>query len=257
MSATEKVLAAAEVEVVAKAMRRRFTVKYKRKILHEADRCKTPGAVGALLRREGLYSSHLTTWRAARGRGVGRNAKPCGGASGRSALRPWWRSKKNSRRCWGRHWTPCAPDGDRDRGGTPARHRPDMRSAWPVAGDLLPTAAAPERPAAAPGLSPRAQCRRAGRCPLRVARATVRGLGTGRSVRHVARRGPVPLLRADDVSSAVGSSGSARAAGSAPASPQPPRRPLGVWINPPKISLPLPTAPPLPPSPLAHAGAFA
>jgi transposase len=56
MSAIEKALAAAEVEVVAKATRRRFTVEYKRKILHEADRCKTPGAVGALLRREGLDS---------------------------------------------------------------------------------------------------------------------------------------------------------------------------------------------------------
>lgn len=69
MSATEKALAAAEVEVAAKASRRRFTMEYKRKILHEADACKTPGAVGALLRREGLYSSHLTTWRAARDRG--------------------------------------------------------------------------------------------------------------------------------------------------------------------------------------------
>ena len=69
MSTTEKALAAAEVEVVAKASRRRFTVEYKRKILREADGCKTPGAVGALLRREGLYSSHLTTWRAARDRG--------------------------------------------------------------------------------------------------------------------------------------------------------------------------------------------
>lgn len=57
------------IEVVAKATRRRFTLDYKRKILREADRCKTPGAVGALLRREGLYSSHLTTWRAARDRG--------------------------------------------------------------------------------------------------------------------------------------------------------------------------------------------
>jgi transposase len=44
-------------------------VEYKRKIVREADGCKTPGAVGALLRREGLYSSHLTTWRAARERG--------------------------------------------------------------------------------------------------------------------------------------------------------------------------------------------
>ena len=69
MSATEKAVAATEVEVVAKASRRRFTMEYKRKILREADGCKTPGAVGALLRREGLYSSHLTTWRAARDRG--------------------------------------------------------------------------------------------------------------------------------------------------------------------------------------------
>jgi transposase-like protein len=57
------------IEVVAKATRRRFTLEYKRKIVREADGCKTPGAVGALLRREGLYSSHLATWRAARERG--------------------------------------------------------------------------------------------------------------------------------------------------------------------------------------------
>jgi transposase-like protein len=56
-------------EVTEKARRRQFTVEYKRKIVKEADACKTPGAVGALLRREGLYSSHLTTWRAARNRG--------------------------------------------------------------------------------------------------------------------------------------------------------------------------------------------
>jgi transposase-like protein len=61
--------AAAETEVVAKAQRRRFTAEYKRRIVREADRCTTPGAIGALLRREGLYSSSLTTWRAARDRG--------------------------------------------------------------------------------------------------------------------------------------------------------------------------------------------
>lgn len=58
-----------DTEVVAKARRRRFTAEYKLQIVHEADRCTTAGAVGALLRREGLYSSHLTTWRAARDRG--------------------------------------------------------------------------------------------------------------------------------------------------------------------------------------------
>ena len=69
MSSGERILVAPEVEVAAKATRRRFTVEYKRKIVRDADGCKTPGAVGALLRREGLYSSHLTTWRAARDRG--------------------------------------------------------------------------------------------------------------------------------------------------------------------------------------------
>ena len=58
-----------EVEVLAKAKRRRFTLEYKRRILREADRCSKPGELGALLRREGLYSSSLSTWRAARDRG--------------------------------------------------------------------------------------------------------------------------------------------------------------------------------------------
>jgi transposase len=69
MSSTERSLVAPEVEVAAKATRRRFTLEYKRKIVRAADGEKTPGALGALLRREGLYSSHLTTWRAARDRG--------------------------------------------------------------------------------------------------------------------------------------------------------------------------------------------
>ena len=49
-------------EVVEKAGRRRFTAKYKLGVLEEADRCQ-PGEIGTLLRRAGLYSSHLTTWR--------------------------------------------------------------------------------------------------------------------------------------------------------------------------------------------------
>lgn len=69
MSASEQARGGPAIEVVAKATRRRFTVEYKRKIVREADACKTAGAIGALLRREGLYSSHLTTWRAARERG--------------------------------------------------------------------------------------------------------------------------------------------------------------------------------------------
>jgi transposase len=69
MSAWEQALGGPAIEVVAKATRRQFRLEYKRKIVREADSCKTPGAIGALLRREGLYSSHLTTWRAARDRG--------------------------------------------------------------------------------------------------------------------------------------------------------------------------------------------
>ena len=69
MGAPEQAVGGPAIEVVAKATRRRFTVEYKRKIVREADACQTPGAVGALLRREGLYSSHLTTLRGARERG--------------------------------------------------------------------------------------------------------------------------------------------------------------------------------------------
>jgi transposase len=51
-------------EVVPKAQRRIFTASYKQWVLSEADKCREqPGQIGRLLRREGLYSSHLTTWR--------------------------------------------------------------------------------------------------------------------------------------------------------------------------------------------------
>ena len=52
-----------------KAQRRRFTAAYKRKVLAEAKACHQPGELGALLRREGLYSSHVAAWRAAQRRG--------------------------------------------------------------------------------------------------------------------------------------------------------------------------------------------
>jgi transposase-like protein len=72
-------------EVLEKPVRRRFTVEYKLRILAEADGCSEPGMLGELLRREGLYSSHLSTWRRQRDEGVlaglapkrrGRKAKP-------------------------------------------------------------------------------------------------------------------------------------------------------------------------------------
>ena len=60
---------AEDVQVTAKPRRRTYTAEYKRRILKEADACTAPGAIGALLRREGLYSSLLVEWRRARGRG--------------------------------------------------------------------------------------------------------------------------------------------------------------------------------------------
>jgi transposase-like protein len=53
----------ADPEVTALPKRRRFSAGYKRRILRAAAACQAPGEVGALLRREGLYSSHLTHWR--------------------------------------------------------------------------------------------------------------------------------------------------------------------------------------------------
>jgi transposase-like protein len=72
-------------EVAAQATRRRFTAEYKQRILAEADRAKNSGGVGALLRREGLYSSLLSTWRREREAGV------------RQALTPQKRGPKSRR----------------------------------------------------------------------------------------------------------------------------------------------------------------
>lgn len=58
-----------ETEVLAQAKRRTFTAEFKRRILKELAACRKPGDIGALLRREGLYSSHLVAWRRARDRG--------------------------------------------------------------------------------------------------------------------------------------------------------------------------------------------
>ena len=69
-------------EVVATARRRQFTSGDKRRILDAADRCTQPGEIGALLRKEGIYSSHLTTWRRQRA------------ADERAALAPQKRGRK-------------------------------------------------------------------------------------------------------------------------------------------------------------------
>jgi len=59
-----------DAELVERPRRRRFTAEYKLRVLREADGCTKPGETGALLRREGLYSSHLTAWRKQRDEGA-------------------------------------------------------------------------------------------------------------------------------------------------------------------------------------------
>ena len=77
-------------ELVEQAKRRRFTAEYKLWILQKADACSRPGEIGELLRREGLYTSHLTYWRKQRKDGAlkelgrPRGRKPADRATGRS-----------------------------------------------------------------------------------------------------------------------------------------------------------------------------
>ncbi len=71
-------------EVIERPVRRHFTAAYKQRILAEVDAASDSGAIGRLLRREGLYASHLTNWRKARG------------AAERAALEPKKRGPKAS-----------------------------------------------------------------------------------------------------------------------------------------------------------------
>ena len=75
-------------EVLAKPRRRSFKAEYKLRVLEEADRCADSGQIGALLRREGLYSSHLSAWRRQRERGtlVGLSPKKRGAKSKKNPL---------------------------------------------------------------------------------------------------------------------------------------------------------------------------
>lgn len=63
---SQKPIEASDPEVVPLAQRRQFTAEEKLRILEEADACTQPGEIGALLRREGIYSSYLSKWRQAR-----------------------------------------------------------------------------------------------------------------------------------------------------------------------------------------------
>jgi transposase-like protein len=63
-------------EVPEKAVRRKFSAEYKLRILQMAERCSDPGSLGRLLRKEGLYSSNLTTWRRQRDLGMLKGLQP-------------------------------------------------------------------------------------------------------------------------------------------------------------------------------------
>ena len=70
-------------ELVEQAKRRKFTAKYKLEILEKAEACTRPGEIGELLRREGLYTSHLTAWRKQRKAGA---LKELGRSRGRTPV---------------------------------------------------------------------------------------------------------------------------------------------------------------------------
>ena len=86
----------ADPELSERPRRRRFTAEYKLGVLREAEACTRKGEIGAMLRREGLYSSHLTAWRKQRDAGalVGLAPRKRGprGASADYASRPGWRA---------------------------------------------------------------------------------------------------------------------------------------------------------------------
>jgi transposase-like protein len=83
-------------EVDAKPSRRTFTAQYKLRILKEADACTGDGQIGALLRREGLYSSHLSKWREQREAG---SLRELGKKRGRRPTKRDREKEKLERRC--------------------------------------------------------------------------------------------------------------------------------------------------------------
>src|SRR5437867_7969733 len=70
------VTSALNPEALERPVRRTFPAEFKRRVLEEADRCTEPGQLGALLRREGLYSSHLSFWRKQREQGLQASLTP-------------------------------------------------------------------------------------------------------------------------------------------------------------------------------------
>ena len=108
-------------EVVAKPKRRKFTAQYRLRILEEAESCTQPGEVGRLLRREGLYSSHLTEWRRARREGSLQGLTPSKRGRKRAERNPSARRCTSSRRKWLGWRRSCTPPYDPGRPGKSCR----------------------------------------------------------------------------------------------------------------------------------------
>ncbi len=89
-------------EVSDKATRRTYSAKYKLKVLREADRCRKPGEIGALLRREGLYSSLLSTWRQQRDGGLTGKKRGRDGAAREKLAAEVKRLRRENRRLEGK-----------------------------------------------------------------------------------------------------------------------------------------------------------
>jgi hypothetical protein len=182
-------------ELVEQAKRRSFTAKYKLEILAKADACTAPGEVGELLRREGLYTSHLTYWRKQRKDGALKElGKPARAQAGRSArrgdrgadaaaerseaelakMKRSWRFRETSQRCWRRCSVPRArrgapSDDRRHRRGADADHR---HPAGVPGARARPQRRVPPPPAARAAGRPGRGRRLSGRCRAR-ARALV------------------------------------------------------------------------------------
>lgn len=174
-----------DTEVTAKPKRRRFSAQDKLRVLRLADACTKPGEVGALVRREGLYSSHLTEWRRARAAGEldaltpkkrGRKALASNPlekrvlelerALAKSELRTKRAEalvelQKKYRSCWA---SSCRRktrrrDGDHQRTRPRVGRRGGVRRTGAAARDVLPASVPDARPAAEESLAPRAPSR--------------------------------------------------------------------------------------------------
>ena len=200
-------------EVVAKPKRRKFTAQYRLRILEEAESCTQPGEVGRLLRREGLYSSHLTEWRRARREGSlqgltpsKRGRKPAernplsakvheleaeSGSAGEGAAHRPYDPGRPGKSC--RAAGDSASNTGRTADGRPAariagRRGAGVPSAGGATGFLLPSSEARSRASAAPSYArPGPACVRTRARPRRARQPALRRPVTGRGRRDAAR----------------------------------------------------------------------